>query len=123
MDFGINVGIITGRDSKALSHRCENLGISLLFQGVKNKTETLKQILKKTGVPASKASFVGDDLPDLAVMKQVGVPIAVSDAHDALLPIAAMVTSAKGGDGAVREICEAILKSKGLWGNVLKRFE
>jgi len=123
MDFGIKVGIITGRDSKALSHRCQNLGISLLFQGVKNKTETLKQILEKTGIPASRTSFVGDDLPDLPVMKRVGFPIAVSDAHEALRPIAAMVTSAKGGDGAVREICEAILKAKGLWDKAVKRFE
>ena len=123
LDFNIKVGIITGRSSKALTHRCQNLGITLLFQGIKDKAEILKQILKQTGIPASNTAFMGDDLPDLPVMKQVGIPIAVSDAHQDLYSIAAIITSARGGHGAVREICEAILKSKGLWSQVQKQFE
>lgn len=123
LEFGIEVGIITGRESRALAHRCENLGLSLLFQGVKNKTKTLDIILDRTGIPASETAFMGDDLPDLPVMKRVGVPIAVSDAHTDILPRAALVTSAKGGQGAVREICDALLKAKGLWPQVLERFD
>ena len=123
LEFGIGVGIITGRESKALTHRCRNLGLSLLFQGVKNKTKSLEEILDRTGIPASKTAFMGDDLPDLPVMKRVGVPIAVSDAHKEILSDAALVTSAKGGHGAVREICDAILKAQGLWPRVLERFD
>ena len=123
LEFGIEVGLITGRDSRSLAHRCRDLGLSLLYQGVKNKTKTLEAILDHTGIPASKTAFLGDDLPDLSVMKRVGVPIAVSDAHKDILSNAAVITSAKGGHGAVREICDALLKSKGLWSKVLKRFE
>ena len=72
---------------------------------------------------ATKTAFMGDDLPDAPVMKRVGCPIAVSDAHREVLPMATVVTNAKGGHGAVREICDAILKAKGLWTQVVKRFE
>ncbi len=67
-------------------------------------------------------SFMGDDLPDLALMKKVGLSIAVADAHKAVLKNADMVTLTKSGNGAVREACEAILKAQGLWENILERF-
>jgi 3-deoxy-D-manno-octulosonate 8-phosphate phosphatase (KDO 8-P phosphatase) len=122
MDAGIEVGIITGRTSKALAHRCEDLGISYLFQGVKNKSAELDRLLKQTGIPAENAAYAGDDLVDLPPMKKVGIPIAVSDACKEVISAAKFVTAAKGGSGAVREICEAILKSKGVWHQVLERF-
>jgi 3-deoxy-D-manno-octulosonate 8-phosphate phosphatase (KDO 8-P phosphatase) len=65
---------------------------------------------------------MGDDLPDLALMKKVGLSIAVADAHKTVLKYADMVTLEKGGNGAVRETCEAILKAQGLWENILERF-
>jgi 3-deoxy-D-manno-octulosonate 8-phosphate phosphatase (KDO 8-P phosphatase) len=65
---------------------------------------------------------MGDDLPDLALMKKVGVSIAVADAHKTVLQHADVVTLSKGGNGAVREVCEAILKAQGLWENILERF-
>ena len=88
-----------------------------------NKVEKLNIITEQTRVSPADIAFMGDDLPDLPVMKRVGLPIAVADAHEELRSIAAMVTSAKGGKGAVREICEAILKARGLWPQILKRFE
>ena len=121
-DFGIRVGIITGRKSSALRHRCENLGIPLLYQGVKDKTAALKEIWEITGASDTGTAFMGDDLPDLAVMEMVGYPIAVSDACPEILQCAKGVTAAKGGAGAVREVGDAILKAKGLWPEVLKRF-
>jgi 3-deoxy-D-manno-octulosonate 8-phosphate phosphatase (KDO 8-P phosphatase) len=123
MDAGIRVGIITGRKSMALAHRCENLGIDILYQGVKDKTVVLKGVLDQTGVPARETAYMGDDLPDLAVMKKVGIPIAVADACKEILECAMHITTRKGGQGAVREICEAILKAKGLWPEVIKRFD
>ena len=123
MDFGIHVGIITGRQSLALDHRCKDLGISLLHQGIKDKGTALHEILDKTGICAMETAYVGDDLPDLAVMKRVGFPIAVADACKEVLSCAWFITKARGGRGAVREISEAILKAKGLWPKVVARFE
>jgi 3-deoxy-D-manno-octulosonate 8-phosphate phosphatase (KDO 8-P phosphatase) len=73
-------------------------------------------------VTVEEVAFIGDDLPDLALMKIIGLSIAVSDAHKSILDHADMVTSAKGGQGAVREVCETILKAKGLWENILECF-
>jgi LPS export ABC transporter protein LptC len=89
-----------------------NLGISLLKDGVHDKAAALEDILKETGVPASATAFVGDDLPDLPIMRRVGVPIAVGDAHDRVKQAAILTTQATGGHGAVREISERILKAR-----------
>ena len=71
---------------------------------------------------AEEVAFIGDDLPDLSLMKTIGLSIAVGDAHKMILDNADMVTSSKGGHGAVRETCEAILKAQGLWEDILERF-
>lgn len=115
MESGINVGIITARKSKALEYRCENLGITLLFDGIKNKLNALEKIMSETGTPREKIAFVGDDLIDLPVLKRVGVSFCVSDACEDVRQYCDIVTRLKGGHGAVREICESILKAKGLW--------
>ncbi len=118
---GIQVGIITGRKSDALRHRCENLGIDLLFDGIHQKDKTLEQISASTGIPAEAIAFVGDDLPDLPVMKRVGLAVAVADAHEIIRQAAHITTNAPGGKGAVREISEAILKARRLWDDLIKR--
>jgi 3-deoxy-D-manno-octulosonate 8-phosphate phosphatase (KDO 8-P phosphatase) len=120
-EAGIPVGIITGRRSLALVHRCNNLGITLLKDGVRDKADALSAILEETGVSPTQTAFVGDDLPDLPVMRRVGVPIAVGDAHDLVKQAAVWTASAPGGRGAVREICEVILKSKGQWNALVER--
>jgi 3-deoxy-D-manno-octulosonate 8-phosphate phosphatase (KDO 8-P phosphatase) len=122
MDAGIEVGIVTGRTSRALHHRCDNLGISLVFDQVRDKTGVLEVISKEKGVGAEHIAFVGDDLVDIPLMKKVGLSVAVADAHETVLEHADMVTAAQGGAGAVREVCEAILKAQGLWEKVLARF-
>jgi len=121
MEAGLTVGIVTGRRSMALVHRCNNLGINLLKDGIRDKAAALEDILKETGVPASATAFVGDDLPDLPIMNRVGVPIAVGDAHDLVKQAAIMTTRAMGGCGAVREICERILQARGDWEPTVKR--
>jgi 3-deoxy-D-manno-octulosonate 8-phosphate phosphatase (KDO 8-P phosphatase) len=115
LEEGIPVCLITGRSSKALRHRCKNLGISFVYDGVSNKKSVLNRICADTGSKPEDIAFAGDDLPDLSMKGSVGLFIAVADAHEALLETADWVTSARGGKGAVREICEAILKAKGLW--------
>ncbi|WP_319525131.1 HAD-IIIA family hydrolase [uncultured Desulfosarcina sp.] len=121
MAAGIRVGIVTGRSSMALKHRCDNLGIKLLKDGVRDKAAALASILKETGIAAENTAFVGDDLPDLPIMRRVGAPIAVGDAHDAVKQIAVWTTRAKGGCGAVREVSERILKARGDWEPLLKK--
>ena len=108
MNAGIRVGIVTGRRSEALMNRCRNLGITQVFDGVQDKTSVLEQILAQNAVRPEAVAFMGDDLPDLPLMGRVGVGIAVADAHEAVRQHADLVTSGKGGRGAVREVCEAL---------------
>ena len=119
---GIQVGIVTGRSSPALKYRCDNLGIDLVFDGVRKKAVVLEEIIRKFSVVSDEIAFMGDDLPDLPLMKRVGLSIAVADAHPLVASKAHMVTTAGGGNGAVREVCDAILKARGLWEKMLERF-
>ncbi|CCK80358.1 KdsC family phosphatase [Desulfobacula toluolica] len=122
MDAGIGVGIITGRKSKALEYRCENLGITLLFDGIKDKSKALDSITALTGTALEKIAFVGDDLIDLPVMKRVGLSFCVPEAPEEVKKHSDIITIQKGGRGAVREICDNILKAKGLWDIILNQY-
>jgi 3-deoxy-D-manno-octulosonate 8-phosphate phosphatase (KDO 8-P phosphatase) len=82
----------------------------------------LELISEQTGLLADEIAFVGDDLPDLPLLRRVGFSIAVADAHETVIENVDMVTSKKGGDGAVREVCEAILKAQGFWNKILENF-
>ena len=121
MEAGIAVGIVTGRRSQALIHRCNNLGIRLVKDGVTDKAAALRQILDEVGASAEQTAFVGDDLPDLPILRRVGVPIAVGDAHERVKQVAVWTTRAHGGCGAVREISERIIKSRGDWDALIQR--
>jgi len=122
MDCGLQVGIVTGRGSRALLNRCRNLGIDLVFDQVRDKAAKLAEISTRTGIAAPQMAFVGDDLPDIPLMQKVGLGIAVADAVPEVITAADMVTTAKGGCGAVREICEALLKARECWEPILERF-
>ena len=123
MGAGIATGVITGRKSSALSRRVRELGIGFCFDGVSDKVPILNRILLQTGALAEETAYIGDDLPDLSIMKQVGVPIAVADAVPDIRSCAAIVTVRPGGKGAVREICDAILQAKGLWTDLIKKWQ
>lgn len=122
MEAGLDLCIVTGRRSKALDNRCKNLGIDLVYDNVRDKASIFDRILDRTGVSASEVAFMGDDLPDISLMKNVGLSIAVADAHEVVLETADMVTTAKGGNGAVREVCELLLKAQGHWDRIVDRF-
>lgn len=122
MEAGFDLCIVTGRRSKALHNRCKNLGIELVFDNVRDKASVFNRILDQTGRSASEVAFMGDDLPDISLMKSVGLGIAVADAHKVVQNAADMVTAAKGGDGAVREVCELLLKVQGRWDEIIARF-
>ena len=122
-EAGIKIAVVTGRISMAVKHRCQNLGIEHIFEGVTDKAALLNRISNETGVSVEHMAYVGDDLPDIPIMTRVGVSIAVSDACEVVRQKATMVTQSKGGRGAVREICEAILKAQGQWEQTLERFK
>lgn len=120
-EAGIQVGIITGRKGKALQHRCDNLGIDLIFDGIRDKVKVLDDINAKSGIPYEAMAYIGDDLPDVPVMKKVGLGVAVGDASQTVQQNAHMTTRAHGGKGAVREVCEAILIAQGRWDDLIQR--
>lgn len=122
LDNGIGVGIVTARTSRVLLHRCKNLGIEMIFDGVSHKGDVLPAVLHKTGLSAEQVAFMGDDLPDLSLLRLVGTRIAVADAAPEIKEIADLVTARPGGCGAVREACEAILKSTGLWDRATEKY-
>jgi len=122
MEAGIQVALVTGRSSAALQHRCRDLGIRYVFEGVRQKDQLLEKILGLTGADAERTAFVGDDLPDLGLMRCVGLAIAVADAHDLVRKNADWITSAPGGRGAVREVCDALLVARGIWQETIERF-
>ncbi len=123
MGAGIVAGVITGRKSSALSRRMRELGVGFCFDGVADKVPVLNRILQETGCRAEETAYIGDDLPDLSIMKMVGVPIAVADAVPEIQECAAIITVKPGGKGAVREICDAILQAKGLWTDLLEKWQ
>ncbi len=122
MEAGIKVGIVTGRRSEVLVRRCNDLGIKLLFDNVKDKGAMLELISSKTGIAPENTAFMGDDLIDLPLMMKVGFSAAVADAAEPVKNRASYISSLKGGRGAVREVCEMILKAQDLWEDIKKRF-
>lgn len=122
MNSNIQVGIVTGRKSKALVHRCENLGIELVFDGIKDKALALDKIIMQTGIQAQNIAFSGDDLIDLPAMIRVGFSFSVPDAPKEVKNHAQIITNARGGQGAVREICETILKAQGMWDQIISKY-
>jgi len=119
---GIKVGIITGRQSDIVARRAAELGIELVYQGAKDKMQPFMEILEKLGLNASEVAYVGDDLVDLPVMRLVGFSATVADASDDIKPYVDLVTSRPGGRGAVREVCDLLLKQSSLWTSVTSRY-
>ncbi len=115
MRAGIEVGVITGRVSDVVRHRCANLGITIIYQGVKDKRKAFNEILAEGRFCKEETAYMGDDLIDIPLLDNVGVPIAVANAHELVKQRSALTTSRPGGDGGVRDVCEWILKAKGLW--------
>ncbi len=109
------VGIITGRSSRALTLRAEELGVGIVRQGVADKLRAAAEIIGDCGVGWEETAFVGDDLPDLPVVARCGIGVAVADACGELKAAAALVTILPGGRGAVREVVERLLRSRGGW--------
>lgn len=112
-ESGVAVGLITGRTSTVVSRRAEELGVRHLMQGRRDKGDALDELLGRTGIAAAEAAFVGDDLVDLPAMRRAGLALAVANATPVTRARAHYVTTAAGGAGAVREVCELLLAARG----------
>jgi len=113
--MGIRTGLITGRDSPANTRRAREASMEFVIQGQPKKLESYKAILVRAGVTDEEVAYVGDDLPDLPILERAGLAVAVADAVYEVKRAAHYVTVAKGGEGAIREVVELILKSQGKW--------
>lgn len=112
---GVEVGIITGRNSGVTAVRARELGISLVRQGATDKMAAWRDILALRGVPPEASAYVGDDIVDVPLLKSVGFAAAPADAEPYVIDAADFVSSRAGGHGAVREVVEFILRSGGRW--------
>jgi len=119
---GIVTAILSGRAAKAVSHRARELGIRHVLQGYKRKLDGLARLARRLGIPPERMCFVGDDLPDIPVMRKVAFAVAVPGARPEVIRAAHWVTRAGGGNGAAREVAEKILKAQGKWRGVTARY-
>jgi 3-deoxy-D-manno-octulosonate 8-phosphate phosphatase (KDO 8-P phosphatase) len=121
-DLGVRPVIISGRASQAVEARMHDLRLEF-YLGIKDKVACAEKVLEREGVTWDECAMVGDDLPDVPMLRRVGWPIAVGDSAPEVLRVAHTVTAAKGGFGAVREAVEGILRHNGSWPKVLERYE
>ena len=119
---GLRTALITGRQVPAVQQRAQTLGITDVVQGAKVKIEAYEAVRARTGLRDEEVAYIGDDLPDIPVMRRVGLAIAVRNAAPEVLRVADLVTRKRGGDGAVREAAEFILKAQGKWDQILERY-
>ena len=119
---GIQVGIITGRESSVVDRRAKELGIEMVYQGVKNKLLPFREILQKLALQTEEVAYIGDDIVDLPILRQVGFAATVADAVDEVKAHVHLVARRNGGRGAVREICDLILQESGRWDAVTRHY-
>lgn len=119
---GIRTAIISGRDVEAVSVRARSLGIEHVVLGAKVKLEAYEGLLPRLGVQDADVAYIGDDLPDIPVMRRVGLAVTVPNAVPEVLDQAHLVTRTPGGSGAVRELAEFLLKAQGKWDAILSRY-
>lgn len=119
---GYTSGLISGRDAPGITHRAEMLGVSYIYQGHLEKIEPYEQILADAGVGDEEICYIGDDLPDVPILRRAGLGVAVANARDEVRAAADYVTAVPGGSGALREVIELIMKARGDWEAVLERY-
>ncbi len=113
--MGIRTGLITGRDSPATARRAREGGMEFVSQGQPKKLQAYEDIVARAGVTDQEVAYVGDDLPDLPLLARAGLAVAVANAAVEVQRVAHYITRARGGEGAVREVVELILKSQRKW--------
>ncbi|MCV6638824.1 3-deoxy-manno-octulosonate-8-phosphatase KdsC [Candidatus Albibeggiatoa sp. nov. NOAA] len=119
---GVKIGIITGRTSQVVLHRMQSLGIEHIFQGQSDKIPAFQQLCKDLDIDPEHVAYVGDDIVDLPVMRQVGLAISVGDAHPLVVKHSHWQTHSNGGRGAAREVCELIMEAQDTLSGQLARY-
>jgi len=122
LECGLQASVITGRQSNVVEHRMKDLGIDIVFQGYRDKRPAFAKLLQQTGLKPENIAYMGDDVIDLPVMTQVGMAIAVQDAHAFVKQHADYITENGGGMGAAREAIEFILQAQGLLQDKLESY-
>ncbi len=112
---GVELAIISGRSSRALQRRAENLGIGELHMGVEDKRGLLTQLAHARGIQLAQTGYMGDDVVDLPILRACGFSATVADAHAEVISRVDYVATRGGGRGAVREVCDLILRAQGKW--------
>jgi len=121
--LGIKTGVISGRVSPATAERARQTKMAYVYQGHTEKIPILEEILTHSGIPKDEIAYIGDDLTDVVIMHRVGLAIATANARPEVKGEAHYVTNAPGGQSAVREAIELILRAKGLWEQILSKYE
>ena len=119
---GLRSGIISGRSSSLVERRAKELGIEFIRQGTWNKLDDFEEIIGEIGLTPAETAFIGDDIADISVMLRVGLAVAVADATSETKTVAHLITSSNGGEGAVRETTDFILKSQEKWDAATKQY-
>lgn len=119
---GIEVGIVTGRESSIVEKRAGELKVKYLYQGIHNKVEVIDEILNSLKLNYSNAMYIGDDINDLDIMNRIGVSACPKDACEDILERCDIVSRFNGGEGAVREIIEILLKKQGKWNFIISKY-
>jgi 3-deoxy-D-manno-octulosonate 8-phosphate phosphatase (KDO 8-P phosphatase) len=120
--MGIKTILITAKNSKSIKPRAKDMRVEAVYGNILPKTRVYKKVLKVYDLKDEEVCFVGDDLVDLCVLKRVGFPVATNNAASEIKQCALYTTQKDGGRGAVREVAELILKTKGLWAKALKTY-
>lgn len=119
---GIDVAVLTSRKSKAVERRCAELGIRRVVQGASDKLVAMMRLLEESGLSGLETIYVGDDLPDLAPMRMAGITAAPADAAAEVHRFVTWKLAARGGEGALREVVERLLRERGEWDAIVERF-
>lgn len=118
----LRTALISGRESESTVRRAKELGIEIVFQKIWNKLEVYEQILRDTELTPEEVAYVGDDVIDIPLLHRVGLAVAVADAVEEVKAAAHVVTQRAGGQGAVREVIELILRAQGQWATLMERY-
>ena len=119
---GVKVALITARSSRLVADRAANLGIEFIIQNCPDKCHALTELVGQLGFTLEEAAYIGDDLPDLACIRRVGLGLTVPNAHDTIKEHALYITGARGGHGAVREVCDMIMKAQNSFDRTVAEF-
>ena len=121
--FNIQSGVISGRESPATAERARQVGMRWVYQGHIEKIPILEEILAETQIHHSQIAYIGDDLTDVVIMRRVGLSFATANARAEVKRSAMAITDVPGGQGAVREVIEVLMKAQGHWEGLLKKYE